>query len=665
MHGDVRQDPYYWLKEREDQEVVDYLNAENDYTTAVLKPTEKFQEDLFQEIKSRIKEDDQSVPYLRDGYYYYTRFEQGKEYPIICRKKGSLEADEQVLLDVNELAKGHDYYKIGGMSLSPNDEWLAFGEDTVSRRIYTIRFKNLKTGEIIENKIENTTGGVAWANDSHTLFYTQKDETLRPHKIYKHKFGQAQEKDVLIFVEEDETFACAVFRSKSKQYIFIGSNATLTTEFRYISADAPDEDFVVFQERTRGIEYSVAHYKEHFYIITNHEAQNFRLMKTSLDETALEHWEEVIAHREDTLLEDLEIFANHLVVVERRNALTHIRIQRWDGSKDEYLPFDDPAYVAYLGTNLDYENEWLRFGYTSLTRPSSVYEYNMESGERRLLKQQEVVGGYDESAYTSERIFVEGHDGTAVPMSLVYKKDLKTDGGNPALLYGYGSYGISIDPTFSTTRLSMLDRGFVYAIAHIRGGEELGRAWYDNGKLLTKQNTFADFISCGEYLLQHKYTTKGHLYAMGGSAGGMLMGTVINQRPDLWNGVIAAVPFVDVVTTMLDDTIPLTTGEYDEWGNPNEMAYYQYMKSYSPYDNVSNQVYPNLLVTTGLHDSQVQYWEPAKWVARLREQSQNPNLVLLHTNMTTGHGGASGRFESLKETAMEFAFLFMLEGITA
>ena len=663
IHNDIRIDNYYWLNDRENPEVIDYLSKENSYTKSQLKHTTQFQENLFQEIKGRIKEDDSSVPYKSNGYFYYSKFEKGKEYAIHCRKEETLDSDEIVYFDENERAKDQSYYALGGVAISPNNKLLAYSEDFVSRRIYTIRFKSLIGDSKIEDVIENTSGGLVWANDNSTVFYTVKDDTLRSYKIFKHLMGTPQSEDIEVFHEEDSTYSCHVYKSKSKQYIFIGSYSTLTSEIRYIDANDCSGEFKIIQPRTKEVEYSVAHYQDHFYILTNYKAKNFRLMRTQLETPSIENWEEVVANREDVLLEDIDLFKEYLVLGERKSGLTHIRIKSWDGKVDEYIPFNDPAYVAYTTVNRDYDTTKLRYGYTSLTTPASQYEYDMATRSQELLKQQEIIGGYDASEYVSERVFATAKDGTQIPVSLVYKKILKKKEPQPLLLYGYGSYGYSIDPGFSSIRLSLLDRGFVYAIAHIRGGEELGRAWYDNGKMLNKMNTFTDFIQCAEHLIDLGYTSSEHLYAMGGSAGGLLMGAVINLKPTLWNGVIAAVPFVDVVTTMLDETIPLTTGEYDEWGNPNDETYYKYIKAYSPYDNVSHQDYPNLLVTTGLHDSQVQYWEPAKWVAKLREVKSNDKKLLLHTNMDTGHGGASGRFEALKETAMEYAFILDLEEI--
>lgn len=667
IHNDVRNDPYYWLNDRENEEVTRYLEDENAYTKAQLKHTEPFQQQLFNEIKGRIKEDDNSVPYKSDGYWMYTRFEKGDEYELYCRKKESLEADEEIMLNVNELAKDHEYYSIGGLSLSTDKNILAFAEDTVSRRIYTIRFKLLDSETFLEDVLEGTSGAVAWANDNQTIFYTVKDPiTLRSYKVMKHRLGTPQSEDQVVFEETDDTFVCVVYKSKSKDFIFIASWATVSSEYRFLSADQPDGEFSVLQPRERDHEYSVAHYKDHFYIQTNWKAKNFQLMKTNLDKTKKEFWQELIPHRDNVLLEDVELFNDFLVLGERRDGLTHIRIRPWDQPENEhYIEFDEETYVASTNINRDFNSTWLRFGYSSLTVPGSIYDYEMNTREKVLKKQQEVVGGYDASEYHAQRHYATAQDGTQIPISLVYKKSLfHQDGKMPLLLYAYGSYGHSTDPGFSSVRLSLLNRGFVYAIAHVRGGEDMGRQWYEDGKLLKKKNTFTDFIDCAEFLISEKFTSPKHLYAMGGSAGGLLMGAIMNMAPSLFHGIVAAVPFVDVVTTMLDDSIPLTTGEYDEWGNPNHEEYFHYIKSYSPYDNVKEQDYPHTLVTTGLHDSQVQYWEPAKWVAKLRTHKTDNNKLLLHTNMSAGHGGSSGRFEQLKEIAMEYAFLFNLEGIT-
>jgi oligopeptidase B len=665
-HNEVRIDNYYWLNDRENPEVIDYLNQENAYYDSMTAHTKEFQKELFEEMKGRIKEDDQSVPYLYNGYYYITRYEKGQDYPIYSRKKGSLEAKEEILFDCNVLAKGHAFFQLGGLSVSPDNRFASFGIDTVGRRIYTIQVKNLETNEILSDVIENATGGSVWANDNQTLFYTRQDKvTLRANQIFKHKLGSNADKDVLVYEEKDETFNVSVGKEKSKKYIVIGAESTLTTEYRILNSNTPDAEFKVFQPRVRGLEYSISHFGDSFYILTNKDkATNFKLMKTPENATEKKHWKEVIAHREDVLIEDIEIFSNYLVVEERSNGLNHIRIMPWSGEGEYYLPFGSETYNAYTTTNVDFDTDILRYSYQSMATPSSVIDFNMKTKEKEIKKEQAVLGGqFDKNNYIEERVWATAKDGTKVPISLVYRKDLKKDGTNPLLQYAYGSYGVTMEPYFSTTRLSLLDRGFIYAIAHIRGGEDLGRQWYEDGKLLKKKNTFTDFIDCSQFLIQEKYTSAAHLYAEGGSAGGLLMGAVVNMAPELYHGVIAQVPFVDVITTMLDDSIPLTTGEYDEWGNPNNKKYYDYMLSYSPYDNVKEQVYPNLFVSTGLHDSQVQYWEPAKWVAKLRTHKKGNTVLYLNTNMDAGHGGASGRFEALKELAKEFAFLMDLEEI--
>jgi oligopeptidase B len=669
-HGHIRTDNYYWLNNRENPEVVDYLNQENEYYQQSTAHTKDFQKELFEEMKARIKEDDESVPYFYNGYYYITRFEKGKDYPIHSRKKGSLEAKEEILFDCNEMAQGHAYFNLSGLSISEDNIWASFGVDTVSRRQYTIQIKNLITGEILPVKLENTTGGATWASDNKTLFYSRKDEvTLRADKIYKHKLGTFATEDALVYFEKDDTFDVSVYKSKSKKYIIINSSSTMTTEYQTILSATPDAKFKVFQKRTRGLEYSISHYGDHFYIVTNKDkATNFKLMKTLEAQTSKENWVDVITHREDVLLEDIDIFKDHLVVSERADGLNKIRIIPWGGEGEYYLPFESETYMAYTTTNLDFDTPILRYGYQSLATPSSVIDFNMKTREKTILKEQEVLSRdfdskFDKNNYQEERIWSTATDGAKVPISMVYRKGMKKEGANPTLLYGYGSYGVTMDCHFSSVRLSLLDRGFIFAIAHIRGGEDLGRPWYENGKLLKKKNTFTDFIDCSKFLISEKYTSPSHLYAEGGSAGGLLMGAIVNISPELYHGVIAQVPFVDVVTTMLDETIPLTTGEYDEWGNPNVKKYYDYMLSYSPYDNVTTQNYPNMYIATGLHDSQVQYWEPAKWVAKLRVLKTDNNQLYLDTNMDAGHGGASGRYEAIKEIAKEYSFLLDLEGI--
>ncbi len=662
IHGDTRIDEYYWLNERENPEVISYLEAENKYLDTMMSHTKDLQERLFEELKGRIKEDDQSVPYRDNGYYYLTRYEEGQEYPIYSRKEGSLEAAEEVMLNVNELAKDFDFFNVGGRSVSPSNRILAYGEDTLSRRIYTIRFKDLETGEMLEDRIPNTTGGAVWANDNEHIFYSVKDETLRPYQVFRHKLGTSVDEDVLVYEEPDDTFLAFVYKSKSKDYIIIGAYQTLSQEYRVLDANDPLGEFQIIQPRERGLEYGIAHFGDKFYIRTNLDARNFRLMSTPVDATSKENWEEVIPHREEVLLEDMDIFQDYLVLSERKNGITQLRVRPWEG-QEHYINFGEDAYVAYTSVNMDFDTEILRLGYQSMTTPPTTYDYNMVSKEFDQLKQQEVLGGFDAENYQSERVWATARDGAQVPMSIVYRKGFERDGSQPLLLYGYGSYGASMEPYFSSARLSLLDRGFVYAIAHIRGGEEMGRHWYEDGKLLNKKNTFTDFIDCAEYLISEDYTSQDRIFAQGGSAGGLLMGAVVNMRPDLWKGIVSAVPFVDVVTTMLDESIPLTTGEYDEWGNPNDETYYEYIKSYSPYDNVEAKDYPAMLVTTGLHDSQVQYWEPAKWVARLRERKTDDSPLLLHTNMDAGHGGSSGRFERLKQVAMQYAFFLDLAGV--
>ncbi|MFK7781979.1 S9 family peptidase [Psychroserpens sp.] len=668
IHNDLRIDNYFWLNQRDDQNVLDYLNAENDFYQQETAHTKDLEDQLFQEMKARIKEDDTSVPYKYNGYWYIVRYEKGKDYPVYIRKKESLEAHEELLFDCNDMADGHGYFRLVGLSVSPDNTMISFGVDTVGRRQYKLQIKSLITNEVFSDVIENTTGSSTWANDNCTIFYTKKDEqTLRANQIYKHKIGDSEKDDVIVFTEDDETFGATVYKSKSRKYIIIACYSTLTNEYHILNANEPDKEFKVFQRRIRGLEYSISHFEDHFYVVTNKDdATNFKLMKTPESATKLNHWTEVISHRKEVLIEDLNIFSDYLVISERSNGLNHIRIKRWDNTEDYYLPFDNETYTCNVGTNVDFDTEILRYSYNSLTNPASVIDFNMKTKSKQVMKEQEVQDpNFDKNNYTSERIWAAAQDGTKIPMSVVRRKDTKLDGNSPLLQYAYGSYGSTVDPYFSTIRLSLLDRGFIYVITHVRGGEYLGRIWYENGKLLKKKNTFTDFIDCSKHLITNGYTNSSHLYAMGGSAGGLLMGVIVNEVPELYNAVIAAVPFVDVVTTMLDDTIPLTTGEYDEWGNPNKKEHYDYIKSYAPYDNVKKQNYPNLLVTTGLHDSQVQYWEPAKWVAKLRTYKQDTNKLYLVTNMEAGHGGASGRFESLKEDAQEYAFLLDLEGITS
>ena len=685
IHGDTRVDDYHWMrltdeqksakeKDSHTQEVVDYIEAENDYTESRLKHTKKFQDKLFDEIVDRIKKDDESVPYLDNGYFYYTRYEKGKEYAIHCRKKESLDGEEEILLDENVLAKGHDYFAVGGLDVSPDNQWMSYGVDLVSRRIYTIYFKNLVTGDVLKQTIPNSTGSVAWANDNKTVFYTSKNEvTLLPEKIWRHKVGTDSAKDELVYEEKNESFYNGVYRTKSGEFIIIWNSSTLVSDYHILSANEPDGDFKEFTARGTEHEYSIDHYQDKFYIITNWEAKNNRLMETSENATNMGNWKEVIAHRNDVHLLGMEIFKDHLVLNERKDGLRGLRVINQKNGQDEYINFGEQTYTARISVNEEFNTNILRYGYTSMVTPSSTYDYNMDTGERTLMKQQEVVGGYDQSLYRSERHYALARDGQPVPISLVYKKDLKNDPtfnnqgapDNPQnlLLYAYGSYGSTRDPYFSSTRLSLLDRGFIYAIAHVRGSQIYGRQSYDDGKMLNKKNTFTDFIDAGKYLVKEGLTDPNHLFAEGGSAGGLLIGAIVNMAPELWKGTIAAVPFVDVVTTMLDASIPLTSNEWDEWGNPEEKKYYDYMLSYSPYDQVIDQVHPNMLVTSGFFDSQVQYWEPLKWMAKLRDNWQGENVLYLHMNMDAGHGGKSGRFRRYREVALEYAFLFDLVGI--
>jgi oligopeptidase B len=663
IHGHTRIDNYFWLNQREDPEVIKYLEAENKYTEEVLGHTKELQEHLYNEIVGRIKQDDQSVPYFDNGYFYYSRYEQGKEYPLYCRKKGSLDAPEEVMLNVNDMAKGFNYYSVGGLSVSPDNKLIAFGVDTLSRRKYNIYVKNLESGEIYKDILENTNGSAAWASDNKTFFYTTKDEALRSFKIFRHTLGANSVDDKEIFHEADETYSTFVYKTKSDQYIMIGSFSTVSTEFRFLNASDPSGEFRIVAPRERDLEYNVDHFGDKFYIVTNLDAKNFRLMEAPVSDPSKNNWKELIPHRKDVLLEGIEIFKNFLVVQEREKGLTQLRIMKWGIDDQHYLDFGEETYTAYISVNPEFDTDVLRFGYTSLTTPNSTYDYDMVKKQKTLLKQEEVVGGYNPSEYHSERLYAEAEDGTKIPISIVYKKGVKKNSNNPLLLYGYGSYGITQNPAFSSVRLSLLDRGFIWALSHIRGGQEMGRHWYEDGKLLKKKNTFTDFIACAEFLVENDYTSPEKMFAMGGSAGGLLVGAVVNMRPDLFKGILAAVPFVDVITTMLDTSIPLTTSEYDEWGNPNNKEYYDYILSYSPYDNVEAKEYPAMLITTGLHDSQVQYWEPAKWVAKLREMKKDNNPLLLHTLMTAGHGGASGRFERFKITALQYAFMLSLLGI--
>ena len=668
-HDDTRIDNYYWLndyfkKGPDSEKVVAYLNAENAYYDSMMAGTESLQNSLYNEMKARIKEEDESVPVFKRGYFYYTRQVTGKDYFIYCRKKENLEAKEEILLDVNAMAEGYTYFSAIGFSISPNNNLLAYGVDTLSRREYTIYIKNLVTGETLSDAITGTEGGPIWANDNQTIFYTAKNPvTLLSEKIMRHLLGTAPALDQLVYEEKDPSNYIGVGKTKSEKYITVVSKATLSSEVSWINADQPNDALVVFQPRMKEVLYSVDHANDRFYIRTNQQAKNFKIVTCAEDNTGESSWKELIAHRQDVLVSGFELFKNFIAINERRNGLTQIHIVNTQNSESHFLPFDEPTYVAGIGSNPEYNSDTLRFNYTSLTTPNSVYDYNIVTKDKRLMKQQEVLGGFDAQQYETERMFATAKDGIQIPISIVYKKGFIKDGNSPLLLYAYGSYGISMDASFSSVRLSLLNRGFAFAIAHIRGGQELGRYWYEDGKMMNKKNTFTDFIDCAEFLIAKKYSSSSHLYANGGSAGGLLMGAIINMRPDLWQGVIAAVPFVDVVTTMSDSSIPLTTNEYDEWGNPADKESYDYMKSYSPYDNVGNHTYPNMMVITGLHDSQVQYFEPAKWVAKIRAMKTGDHLLLMHTDMEAGHGGASGRYKPLTDKAREYAFLLSLEGI--
>ncbi|MFN4838317.1 MAG: S9 family peptidase [Bacteroidota bacterium] len=669
QHGDTITDEYYWLndffkKGPDSTAVVEYLQAENAYLDTMMSGTKEFQKNLFSEMRGRIQEKDESEPVVENGYTYYSKTEEGKQYYKYYRKALTAGAKEELLLDVDQLATGKNYYAISGPSISPDNQWMAYGVDEVSRRQYTLFFKNLKTGEISSETIAGTSGNAVWSADSKTIFYAANNPvTLLSEKIRRHQLGTAAAADVTVYEEKDPTNYIGVAKTRSGQYIMIYSAATLSSEVLILPANQPAGTFQVFQPRMKDVLYSVDHWEDRFLIVTNLEAKNFRLMSCPLNQTQQAAWTEVVPNRTDVLLEGVEPFKNFWILTERKEGLVQLRVREFPGEKEHYLDFGEPAYDAFVGKNPEYLSKQFRYRYSSMTTPLSTYDYAIASKQRNLIKEQPVLGGFKRTDYVTERRFVTARDGVRIPLSIVYKKGTALDGSAPALLYGYGSYGASMDASFSTSRLSLLNRGFVYAIAHIRGGQEMGRLWYEDGKLLKKKNTFNDFIDCGKYLIEEKFTSNGHLYAMGGSAGGLLMGAVVTMEPKLWNGVIAQVPFVDVITTMSDPTIPLTTNEYDEWGNPANKDAYFYMKSYSPYDNVAAKEYPNLLVTTGLHDSQVQYFEPAKWVARLRKLKTDKNVLLLKTNMEAGHGGASGRFDYLKDVALQYAFLFALEGI--
>ncbi len=676
IHDHTRVDDYYWMRLTDEQKsakeydiqtqrVIDYINLENIYKEQSLAHTNKLQDKLFNEMVARIKKDDNTTPYLKNGYYYYSRFEKNKEYAIHCRKKGSLDAKEEIILDENELAEGYDYFALYDKYVSPDNNWLAFNIDTLSRRFYTIYFKDLRTGKVLDTSIPNTEGDdIAWANDNKTIFYTTKNKTtLLSEKIYRHKLGTDSSNDVLVYHEKDIEFYSGVYRSKSGKFIIIWNNSTLVSDYHILSTDNPDGDFVNFTPRGTQHEYTIIHQGNKFFITTNWNAKNNRLMEVQDNDTEMSNWKEVIPHREDAQILEIDSFKDYIVINERIDGLSQLRVFNQNTETDYYIDFEENAYAAYISINKEYDTDILRYAFSSLITPRSIYDYNMDSRERTLMKVEEPVNDYNSADYQSERIYIDSRDGKIIPISLVYKKDLKTEKAQNLLLYGYGSYGATEDPYFSRTRISLLDRGFIFAIAHIRGGQIYGRQSYDDGKLFNKINTFNDFIDVGKYLIKNNYTDSNHLFCSGGSAGGLLIGAVINMAPELWKGAIAAVPFVDVVTTMLDPTIPLTSNEWDEWGDPREKEYYDYMFSYSPYDQVESLDYPNLLVTAGFFDSQVQYWEPLKWVAKLREYWQGNNKLLLHTDMESGHGGKSGRFRRYKDYALNYAFLLDLAGI--
>ena len=674
-HGDKRIDNYYWMRLSDEQKksknpdektkaVIDYINQENNYTQKSLLHTNKIQENLYDEIVARIQKDDETVPYLDNGYFYYSRYEEGKEYAIYCRKKGSLDSEEQIILDGNELSKGFDYFAVGGRSVSPDNNWLAYSLDTLSRRFYTIYFKNLSSGKVLKHSIPNTSGSVAWANDNQTIFYTSKNQvTLLSEKIYRHKLDTSHEQDVLVYEERDNEFYTGVYRSKSGKFIIIWNSSTLVSDYHILDSDNPNGNFISFTPRGEKHEYDIAHYNNKFYIMTNYEAENNRLMETPDNATDISNWKEIISHDNHVHLLDMEIFDNHLVINQRKNGLRGIRIINQTSGEDEILNFGENTYAAFFSTNKAFKTNILRYSYSSLVTPWSTYDYNMDTGEKNLMKQDQILGGYKQKNYFSERLYAKARDGKQIPISIVYNKKYKKDNPQNLLLYAYGSYGSTVDPYFNSARLSLLDRGFIFAIAHVRGSQIYGRQSYEDGKLFNKKNTFFDFIDAGKFLISNGYTKSNKLFCSGGSAGGLLIGAVVNMEPNLWKGAIAEVPFVDVVTTMLDPSIPLTSNEWDEWGDPREKDYYDYMLSYSPYDQVKKYNYPNLLVTSGFFDSQVQYFEPLKWVAKLREYWQGENKLYLHMEMDAGHGGKSGRFRRYKEVALQYAFLLDLAGV--
>ena len=661
IHGHVRHDPYFWLNRRDDSEVLAHLRTENAYTEEAMAHTKELQETLFREITERIDPDDSSVPYRRDGYYHYHRYGPRKEYPLHCRRKQTLDAPEEILFDGNELARGHEFFSLRFSDVSPDQKLAAYGVDTRGRRIYTVRFKDLETGALLDDVLPEVTGNVAFAGDNRTVFYTrQHPDTLRSYRVFRHRLGSDPRADVLLYEENDEAFHLRLSRTRSKKFLVVVATHVLTTEYRILETDDPQGELRLLQPREHNHEYSARHHGNHFFILTNKGAHSFRLVKAPAEAPSFENWEEVIPHREGVILEDLEVFRDFLVLVERREGLRRIRVIPWDGGGEHEISFDEPAYAVDLRDNHEPDSDVLRFAYSSLATPPSIYDYDVRTRERRLLKRDRVGGGFDQSRYVTEGLFAEAKDGARVPISLVYRRDLEARNDAPLLLYGYGAYGIIHDASFSLEALSLLDRGFVFAIAHVRGSEILGRPWYDGGRLLQKKNTFTDYIASAEHLVEKGYGHPSKMFAIGASAGGLLVGAVLNSRPDLFRGAVTHVPFVDIVTTMLDAGLPLTTGEYEEWGDPRVKEYYDYILSYSPYDNVAPQAYPHLLVTTGLNDSQVQYWEPAKWVAKLRAMTTGDTRLLLKTNMDAGHHGASGRYRHHRETALAYAFLLDL-----
>ncbi len=660
IHGDTRTDDYYWMRDdnRQDQKIIDYLTAENKYTEQMLKPGEPLRDTLYEEMVGRMKQDDQSVPYTYNGYIYRTVYEAGKDFPIYQRKPVDGSSDWQVLVDGNERAKGHEYYQLGHFAISLDNKRIAIAEDTQGRRNYQISFKNIADNQWNNGVIENTSGNIVWANDSNTLFYVRRHlQTLLPYQVFRHQYGTDTTEDQKIYQEEDERFYLDIEKSSSRDYIMLSVISNSTSEYLLIDANKPQAELQVFSPRQEGREYYIDHFRGHFYIRSNHESETYGLYQTDAINTP---WKTVIAPQQETDLEDFALFNNGLVVQERTKGLPTIRQINWETDQEKQIKFDDPSYMAWIDYNPEPDTDVVRYGYSSMTTPSSTFQWNMKTGERELLKQQEVKG-FDKHHYESQRIWVKARDGMEVPVSLVYRKSLFKKGQNPILIYGYGAYGISMDPSFSSPRLSLLDRGFVYALVHVRGGGELGKKWYLQGKVENKMNSFTDFIDVTKALIAQEYGDSKRVYAMGGSAGGLLMGTVINQAPELYRGVVAQVPFVDAVTTMLDPSIPLTVGEYEEWGNPENKEDYLRIKSYSPYDNIKHQRYPNLLITSGFHDSQVQYWEPTKWVAKLRDMKKGDSILLLETNMSAGHGGKSGRFNRLKDTALDYSFILMLD----